>query len=74
MLLVMLITFVAGVIWARVPNADLKEFQRPLQHDEILLMIDVPKNRVFEVGEKLHHRFPDTVAGGSSWSLPTFNL
>lgn len=74
MLLIMLVTFVAGAIWARVPNADLREFQRPLQHDEILLMVDVPKKRVFEVGEKLHHRFPDAVAGGSSWSLPTFNL
>ena len=35
-----------------------------LSHGEILLMIDIPSNRVLEIENFVHHKYPEAVVGG----------
>jgi len=72
-LAVMLATLILGDRFAHVPNVHLQEFRDALRHGEILLMIDVPQQRVDEVEYRVHARHPEAVAGGSSWNAPLLN-
>jgi len=74
-LLVMLLTFIAGEqIAVRVPNVHLTEFTDALHHGEVLLMVDVPGYRVAEIEAYMHHRHPESVPGGASWTVDAFGL
>jgi hypothetical protein len=74
-LLVMLLAFIAGEqIAVRVPNVHLTEFTYALRHGEVLLMVDVPGSRVAEVETYMHHRHPESVPGGVSWTMDAFGL
>lgn len=67
---VMLATFLGGAWFAvRVPDVHLDEFRGTLSHGEILLMVDVPKAKVFEVEEAVERRHPEAVAGGTGWTI-----
>lgn len=69
-LAVMALTFVAGAWFAvRVPDVHLDEFRGALAHGEILLMVDVPKQKVFEVEEAVERNHPEAVAGGAGWTI-----
>jgi hypothetical protein len=61
---------ILGDRFAHVPNVHLQEFRDALRHGEILLMIDVPQQRVDEVEYRVLARHPEAVAGGSSWNAP----
>jgi len=68
--IVMLATFIAGLIFTtRVPNAHMSLFRQALSHGELLLMLDVPRNRVREVEHYVHHHYPDAETGGVGWHL-----
>ena len=67
---VMIMTFVLGERFTHLPNVHLQEFSDALRHGEILLMIDVPRERVGEVEYRVHTRHPEAVAGGASWNTP----
>jgi hypothetical protein len=72
---VMLATFIAGeqfVVY--IPDVHLTEFSDALSHGEILLMVDVPKNRVAEIERYVHQRHPEAVTGGVGWSIDAFGL
>lgn len=69
-LAVMIAAFVLGERFTHIPNVHLQEFRDALRHGEILLMIDVPHERVGEVEYRVHARHPEAVAGGSSWNTP----
>lgn len=74
-LLVMGATFYGGFFFTgRIPHVHLGEFRDALAHGEILLMIDVPRSRVMAVEEYIHHRYPEAVPGGASWSINAFGL
>lgn len=74
-LAVMAVTFFAGEQFViHVPNVHLNAFTDALSHGEILLMIDVPKARVAEIEDFIHHKFPEAVVGGVSWSVDAFGL
>jgi hypothetical protein len=74
-LLVMILTFIAGEQFAvRVPDVHLTEFTDALQHGEVLLMVDVPGYRVTEIENIIHHRHPESVPGGVSWTMGAFGL
>lgn len=74
MLLVMAVTFIGGYFWAQVPDTHIKEFRPEMSHGEILLMIDVPEQRLFEVEEQVHRRHPEAIAGGTTWMVDAFGL
>jgi len=72
---IMAVTFIAGQQFAvRVPDVHLTEFVDALSHGEILLMIDVPSSRVAYIEGIVHHKYPEAVAGGVSWSVGLFGL
>lgn len=74
-LAIMAVTFIAGEQFVvHVPDVHLSEFVDALSHGEILLMIDVPLNRVSEIEDFVHHRYPEAVVGGVSWSIDAFGL
>ncbi len=67
---VMVATFFGGAWFAiRVPDVHLDEFRSTLAHGEILLMVDVPRRRVFEVEEVVERHHPEAVAGGTGWTI-----
>lgn len=72
---VMAVTCFSAAFYAmRVPETSLAEFRGALSHDEILLMVDVPRSQVAEIEDLIRHRHPSAQAGGSSWTLDMFGL
>ena len=72
---IMVLTFAAGTWFAvRVPDTHLSEFRGALAHGEILLMVDVPKAKVFDVEEIIRRRHPEAVLGGAGWTLERFGI
>jgi hypothetical protein len=60
----------AGVWFAqRVPDTHLDEFRGALEHGEVLLMVDVPRQRVAEIEEQMRRRHPEATVGGVGWTL-----
>jgi len=74
-LLLMLMTFVAGEQFVvKVPNVHLTEFTDALSHGEVLLMVDVPRHRVAEIENYIHHKHPETKVGGVGWTMDAFGM
>jgi hypothetical protein len=74
-LAIMAVTFIAGEQFVvHVPDVHLTEFSDALSHGEILLMIDVPVNRVTEIEDFVHHKYPEAAVGGVSWSMDAFGI
>jgi len=74
-LAVMVVTFITGDFFALyIPHINLNEFKHAINHNEILLMIDVPKKRVAEIEDCIHRHHPAAIEGGSSWSFQFMGL
>lgn len=74
---IMLTGFLVGFKFAsQVPNAQINELRSAIHHGEILLLADVPKQRVREIVTLISHTHPEVAAGGSGigWSLPALQL
>jgi hypothetical protein len=66
----MTLTLVAGALFAlHVPDTHLDEFRGALSHSEILLMVDVPRQRVAEIEEMVRRRHPEAIPGGIGWTI-----
>ena len=67
---VMLVSLISGALFAsHVPNVHLSEFSDALHHQEILLMVDVPRGDVSRIEEFVHRRHPEAVPGGAGWHI-----
>ncbi len=67
----MVVTFLAGERFAAtVPNVHLSEFRDALRHGEIVLAVDLPKDRLHPIDRRLISRHPEAVRGGVSWTFP----
>lgn len=74
-LTVMAVTLVSGAWFAmRVPDTTLEEFEGSLAHDELLLMVDVPKARMEAIERRIQEHHPAAVFGGSSWTVEYFGI
>jgi hypothetical protein len=62
---------VATGVWfaVRVPDTHLNEFRGALAHGEVLLMVDVPRQRVAEIEERIRRHHPQATIGGVGWTL-----
>jgi hypothetical protein len=62
----------ATMIGVDVPNTRLKRFEEAIERGELLMMIDVPKDRVEEIEEmiKLHHA--EAEIRGTEPTIPAF--
>ncbi len=71
----MALTLIAGVLFAvRVPDTHLDEFRGALSHSEVLLMVDVPRQRVAEIEEMVRRRHPEAIPGGTGWTIEALHI
>lgn len=66
---VMIATFLGGLWFTYLPELRLRSLAPALAHGEVLITIDVPKERVHAVEEAVRARHPEAVVGGVSWTL-----
>ena len=67
---VMILSFTAGVFFVRhIPHTHLSEFKHAVNHNELLMMIDVPNDKAHFVENTIHRHHPSAIEGGSSWTL-----
>ncbi len=74
MLAVMIATLVLGVLETGLPNVGLDELRDALRHGEVLLLVDVPEERVADTENFLHSRHPTATPGGVSWTVERFGM
>ena len=67
-LVVMLTTYWSGYYYLTKPTIHLSGFHAAFQHDEILLMVDVPKQQVALIEELVHRKSPSASEEGISWT------
>lgn len=63
--------WVAGMIGVDVRNSQINHFEEAIERGEILVMVDVPKDRV-EAIENLVHHHPQAEMGGTEPHIPAF--
>ncbi len=64
--------WVASMIGSSVPNSRLKPFQKAIDEGQILLMADIPKDRLEEVEGMLRNRHPEGHDEGVEPTIPAF--
>lgn len=62
----------ASLIAVRLPNSRLRAFERDINDGHILLMVDVPKERVMEISALIKAHHPEVQARGIDPSIPAF--
>ena len=73
--LVLLATFIAGERFAvKLPHAHLADLRVPLEHGEVVLLVDVPFQRVREIEHLVAERYPEIGVGGVGWTIDAFGV
>lgn len=67
-LVVMAATYWTGYYYLTEPTIHLSGFHAAFEHNEILLMIDVPKNQISKIEQILHSKAPSALEEGISWT------
>lgn len=62
----------ASMIGISAPNVSLKRFEAALGEGRVLLMVDVPKDRVEEIQELVHRSHPEASDHGLEPTMPAF--
>jgi len=62
----------SSLVAVSVPNAQLKKFERALEQGQILLMVDVPRERVDEITDGIRRHHPEADAEGVEPTIPAF--
>jgi hypothetical protein len=65
-------TWVSSMVGASVPNSRLKQFEATIEQGRILLMVDVPEQRVDEIRERLRAIHPEAEDRGLDPHVPAF--
>ena len=74
-IVVLIATFAVGDRFAvKLPHAHLSELRVPIDHGEVVLLVDVPVHRVREIEHLLALRHPEVGVGGVGWSLDAFGV
>ncbi len=71
------IVFVSAYLAVRfsdVPNVHLEQFEYPLRHGEIVLMVDINEDKVAQVQRFMRRRHPEAVNGGVGWTIEPIHL
>jgi hypothetical protein len=64
--------WVSGMIGISIENSQLKEFEQAIEDGQLLLMIDIPKNRVDEVTDSVKKHHPEAEIEGTEPTIPAF--
>jgi uncharacterized membrane protein YeaQ/YmgE (transglycosylase-associated protein family) len=62
----------AGVVGTDVPNTRLKGFESAIEHGQVLMMVDVPKDRVEEIEAMVRRQHPEADLRGLEPNIPAF--
>ncbi|HJV81048.1 DUF1269 domain-containing protein [Noviherbaspirillum sp.] len=62
----------SGMVAAAIPNSRLRAFQAGMERGQVLLMIDVPNQRVREIENLVESRHPEARFGGMEPHIPAF--
>jgi hypothetical protein len=72
---IVIATQISGYLFTnRIPSAQFDRFRTALDHDEILLVVDVPYRRVREVKQRVYDRHPEARTNGINWHINAFGL
>ena len=72
---VMLFTFVSGNYFAsEIPHAHLNEMVEPMQHGEVVLMVDLPAEQVARVDHEVARRHPESGGHLVGWTMPALGI
>ena len=64
--------WISGMIGMDVPNSQIDKFEAAIAKGEILMMIDIPKDRVAEIEALIQQHHPDADMGGTEPHIPAF--
>lgn len=65
-------SWVSGMIGISAPNSRLKRFEKMLKNGNVLLMVDVPKNRIDEITTLIRKHHKDAKQFGEEPTIPAF--
>ncbi|MGA7799458.1 MAG: DUF1269 domain-containing protein, partial [Gammaproteobacteria bacterium] len=61
-----------SMIGAGLPSSRLEHFKQGIEAGKVLMMVDVPKDRVEEIEERVRKHHPDVNIGGTEPTIPPF--
>jgi hypothetical protein len=64
--------WVAGMIGVNLPNRELAAYEQAIQNGAVLMMVDVPKERVHEIERLIQEHHPEAQIGGTEPHIPAF--
>lgn len=64
--------WISGMIGMDVPNSQIEKFEGAIAKGEVLMMIDIPKERVEEIEALVQQHHPDADMGGTEPHIPAF--
>lgn len=64
--------WIAGMIGVSTPNTQLKEFEKAIEDGQLLMLIDVPKDRVNEIEKLVKSHHPEAEVEGTEPTVPAF--
>lgn len=70
----MVATLVLGVLETNLPDVGIAALRDALRHGEVLLLVDVPEQRVAEIENYIRGRHPEVALGGVSWTIERFGM
>ena len=65
-------SWIAGMIGLDVSNSQITGFESAIQKGEVLMMVDVAKDRVSEIEDLVHSHHPEADLGGTDPHIPAF--
>jgi hypothetical protein len=65
-------TWASGMISTDVRNSRLERFEKDIEHGQILLMVDTPKERVKEISDMVMKHHPEAHKEGMEPTIPAF--
>jgi hypothetical protein len=64
--------WVSGMIGINLPNRELKAYENAIKSGAVLMMVDVPKERVHEIERLIQEHHPEAQIGGTEPHIPAF--
>lgn len=72
---VMAVTFFSGKYFAEnIPHSHLANLKETMEHGEVVLMIDVPQDRVNVIDREMSRHHPETGGHLVGWSMPQLGM
>lgn len=62
----------SSMIGIRLPNREIRQYEQAIQDGQVLMMVDVPKDRVEEIEDLIKEHHPEVEIGGTEPHKPAF--